>query len=899
MEARMRRVVGVIVSTLVALSLVWPSGNAWGRPNIRASFFGLYPGAVGSRLDNLPSISGHCGVCHFQFTGGGPRNPYGAAIEAALPGFPNTDAGRQQAIQSIQGSDSDSDGYTNLAEITDLIQYTNTPTFPGLTPSNVSQVSGVDVNDILNYLVPATGGDMVPPSVSVSAPNGGESWTGGQSRMITWTATDDVAVTRVDLFYRDAESLPWTQIAQSVPNTGTFTWFVHNTPSAAARVRVTARDAAGNEGADQSNNVFSILIRSGGIVATTLRDFHQPGTQPFGAGSFEASTQCVTCHGGYNTAVEPGHNFKGTMMAQAARDPLFFACLAVAEQDAPSSGDLCLRCHTPFGWLLGRSNPTDGSQLTALDRDGVACDFCHRVVDPIYKPGISPIEDQAVLSLLPPADVPAGYFNGQFVVDPNPRKRGPFSDALELHPRLESPLHRSSDFCGTCHDVSNPVFAHTGGADYAPGPLDQPAASFASSDLMPLERTYSEWKYSGYPAGVYAPDFAGNKPDGTVSTCQDCHLRDVSGPGCNDPGAPNRPDLPLHDMTGGNSWIPPIVASLYPGETDPAALQAGAQRAVSMLQKAAALGMTYAVEGDSFRALVTVTNRTGHKLPTGYPEGRRMWLHVVARDVGGQKVFESGAYDAGTGVLSMTPEPIVYEVKLGVSPGLGGAVGIPSGPSFHFTLNDTIVKDNRIPPVGFTNAAYAGFGGAPVDPHFPGPGPRYPDGENWDVAEYPLPPTAHSVAVRLLYQTTSKEYVEFLRDVNTTNSAGQDLYDLWASNGRGAPVEMDRDSIAMTITSVDDGEQPRIQPKLTVLRNPFDRALDMRIDLSGPTPVTLEVYDVRGRRIAHTDFGMRQSGSRLVWNGRDSRGRDVPTGVYWAVIRAGDRQWSRQIVRIR
>ena len=84
------------------------------------------------------------------------------------------------------------------------------------------------------------------------------------------------------------------------------------------------------------------------------------------------------------------------MMGQAARDPIFFACLAVAEQDAPSSGDMCLRCHTPFGWMLGRSNPTDGSQLQALDRDGVACDFCHRDLDPVYKAGVSPVEDQAV-----------------------------------------------------------------------------------------------------------------------------------------------------------------------------------------------------------------------------------------------------------------------------------------------------------------------------------------------------------------------------------------------------------------------------------------------------------------------------------------------------------------------
>ena len=38
-----------------------------------------------------------------------------------------------------------------------------------------------------------------------------------------------------------------------------------------------------------------------------------------------------------------------------------------------------------------------------------------------------------------------------------------------------------------------------------------------------------------------APEFAGNKPSGIVSTCQDCHMRDVLGKGCNDPAAPTRP----------------------------------------------------------------------------------------------------------------------------------------------------------------------------------------------------------------------------------------------------------------------------------------------------------------------------------------------------------------------
>ncbi len=883
---------------LVALILAY--GNADARPPIRAAFFAVYPGAVGSRLDNLPSISGHCGVCHYRFTGGGPRNPYGAAIEAQLPNFPNTDAGKQQAILSVQNLDSDGDGFTQLTEITDLASYTNTPTFPGLTPANVGNVSDVNVNDILNYLVPTTGSDTTPPTVSVLSPNGGEAWTGGQARTVTWTATDNVAVTTVDVFYRDSDTAPWTQVAQNLSNSGTFTWFVPNTPTSAARVRVLARDAAANQGTDESNSLFVILITPGGIVPSTLRDFTMPGTPPFGASNFEQSATCVTCHGGYNTAVEPGYNFRGSMMSQSARDPLFYACVAIAEQDAPSSGDLCIRCHSPFAWLSGRSQPTSGAQITASDRDGVACGHCHRMVDPIYKPGVSPTEDVAVLDLLTPSHTPTVYSSGQFVIDPNLRKRGPFADALQIHPILASPLHQSGDLCGTCHDVSNPAFNHVSGADYAPGPLDQAATSFASDALMPLERTYSEWKNSGFPAGVYSPDFAGNKASGIVSTCQDCHMHDVAGVGCNDPGAQVRQDLPLHDLTGGNSWLPPILSGLYPGETDLAALAAGSARAVAMLQKAASTYLSFQAEGDSFRARVSITNRTGHKLPTGYPEGRRMWLHVVARNAGGQVVFESGAYNASTGVLSQTPHPVVYQAELGISPGLAAALGVTAGPSFHFTLNDSVYKDNRIPPSGFANFAYASFGGKPVDPDLSGPGPRYADGQNWDVSTFALPSTATNVVAELLYQTTSKEYVEFLRDANTTNSAGQTMYDLWANNGRAAPVVMQRDSTALILTGVAESGGAPAAPKLTVLKNPFESSLAMRLDLAGPVPVSMQVFDVHGRRIGGKEFGMLGGGTnRIVWDALDDRGHAVGTGVYWTRVRAGDREWVRRVVRMK
>ncbi len=82
----------------------------------------------------------------------------------------------------------------------------------------------------------------------------------------------------------------------------------------------------------------------------------QPGTQPREVSNLEAPTKCDNCHGGYNAAVEPAFNWRGSMMSQATRDPIFWATLAVAEQDFDGAGDFCLRCHTPDGWIGGRSH---------------------------------------------------------------------------------------------------------------------------------------------------------------------------------------------------------------------------------------------------------------------------------------------------------------------------------------------------------------------------------------------------------------------------------------------------------------------------------------------------------------------------------------------------------------
>ena len=129
--------------------------------------------------------------------------------------------------------------------------------------------------------------------------------------------------------------------------------------------------------------------------------------------------------------------------------------------------------------------------------------------------------------------IPPMSGNGMYVADADNAKRGPFIDAAATHQMFYSPFHSESAICGTCHDVSNPVFVPDGTGGYIPNDFDSAATDFNTYAMFPVERTYSEWLVSAYnsPQGIYAPQFGGNKE--YVSTCQDCHMRDVTGYGCN------------------------------------------------------------------------------------------------------------------------------------------------------------------------------------------------------------------------------------------------------------------------------------------------------------------------------------------------------------------------------
>ncbi|MCA9546592.1 MAG: hypothetical protein KC613_19440, partial [Myxococcales bacterium] len=511
-------------------------------------------------------------------------------------------------------------------------------------------------------------------------------------------------------------------------------------------------------------------------------------------------------------------------------------------------------------WLGGRAEPPDAARMTGADYDGVQCDLCHRRADPHFEatnrglgesadwvgywdesgrsgtPSAAAAaftlgEDRTAAVTLRLFNGSAQYqvngwptqqtwieaTNGQMFVTGNDRKRGPFADANARHEMRYSRFHKSRAMCATCHDVSNPLLANLERFAARPGDGSEPLPTEVApaAAWFHLERTHSEFMLSAFGApggafgeGPYAPDrFPTSRPENRIATCQDCHMADADGPGAGQNNAVDRPSgsaehpksgQPMHDLTGGNLWIPAVLASTQPGSPNhdpevagllsqgaavltlaldqgtglnPTALLAGVERARAQLLQAARIDeLIY--DAATGRLSFRVVNQTGHKLPTGFSEGRRMFVTVQGWQ-GDHLAVVINPYDPVVGTLKGLHHPdspplgvgeryqpyLVYEVA-------SGSLLTGEDETFHLALATHRTKDNRIPPRGFRIAEAAVRQSEPVFA-----GQARPDlftaaeyAGGYDQVVQHLPPGLTRVRVTVSYQTTSREYVAFLRD---------------------------------------------------------------------------------------------------------------------------------------
>ncbi|HEX8272510.1 MAG TPA: lamin tail domain-containing protein [Longimicrobiaceae bacterium] len=118
-------------------------------------------------------------------------------------------------------------------------------------------------------------GGGTPGSVTLTAPNGGESWAGGSVQSVTWTAT---GVANVKLEYT-LDGIAWSTIAASTPAAaGSWAWTVPSTASTAARVRVS--DAANAAVSDASDAAFTVTAPASTPAQVILNEImaNEPGS---------------------------------------------------------------------------------------------------------------------------------------------------------------------------------------------------------------------------------------------------------------------------------------------------------------------------------------------------------------------------------------------------------------------------------------------------------------------------------------------------------------------------------------------------------------------------------------------------------------------------------------------
>ena len=118
--------------------------------------------------------------------------------------------------------------------------------------------------------------DNTAPVVTVTAPNGGETWTVATVHDIAWSATDGSGFGSgpVSLEWSADDGATWSPVASALAASGTYAWTVPATPTATARVRASATDAHGNVGTDASDAAFAIATTTSVAVASD----HNPST---------------------------------------------------------------------------------------------------------------------------------------------------------------------------------------------------------------------------------------------------------------------------------------------------------------------------------------------------------------------------------------------------------------------------------------------------------------------------------------------------------------------------------------------------------------------------------------------------------------------------------------------
>ena len=524
-------------------------------------------------------------------------------------------------------------------------------------------------------------------------------------------------------------------------------------------------------------------------------------------GVFSGAVICADCHTSNgaimqfdNTDVSlstndisPSTQWKHSVMANAFNDPYWQAAVEDEVDSFPHlSGfieDTCTKCHAPMGRTHAYHTDTnldaegyyrfDTAKGEDISREGVSCTACHQMQADGTDSGGYIISGDAANKVI-------------FGPYPNPRTNPMFNNTK--YTPVESKHVKSSEFCASCHTLYTPSLDPDTGAPTGINFLEQ--------------GSYLEWQNSVFATG-----------QAQEAQCQDCHMpvpsdtyeTIISTRPLGNPPSPRQP-YGQHTLVGGNAHLLEILrdystelgianTTSTPGFNDQIALTR------NFLGSAAEVAVsTLATVGNNLEFNIEVTNNAGHKIPSAYPS-RRVWLHVVVKSAG-QTIFESGkpdargyistdaarlkadcmaghklegfdsslCYEPHRDVINDQSQIAIYETVLG---------DVHDNITHILLQGSQYLKDNRIPPAGFTNSKATSIEPQTVPSGVTGDNNfncvSTAEGCGADTVHYQVNIGGQSgpykVDVRLLYQSTQPGFVDGMHNVGDRVNRFKVMYD--------------------------------------------------------------------------------------------------------------------------
>ncbi|MEM7162888.1 MAG: T9SS type A sorting domain-containing protein [Bacteroidota bacterium] len=552
---------------------------------------------------------------------------------------------------------------------------------------------------------------------------------------------------------------------------------------------------------------------------------------------FMASFRCGGCHGfdpeGISMVDTLGNDinvtddWRATMMANSAKDPLWRAKVSHEVIVNPSHAEdietKCTSCHTPMGHFnakyLGDEHYTIADlEADSVAFDGVSCNSCHQQYPPLAGKNFSGDLIYDTLKIYGPYENPFA---------------APMISFVGFEP-LYDEFIQESEACADCHTLITETIDVNGNL---------------TGETYVEQATYHEWLNSAY-----------NSPQASIE-CQGCHMPKVEQPVVIASGNvfyPEREPYALHGIVGGNAFM----LKLLQDNIDELDLRASEMQFEENIQKTEELLLNETMDvflteedrdSDTLYLQLELISKAGHKIPSAYPS-RRVFVECIAQDENGDTLFSSGLlnsdyslqnldsdFEPHYDLINSEDQVQVYELVMGNTAGEVNTVLLNSA---------SALKDNRIPPLGFTTGhpAYDTTliaGNALSDLNF-NKDELGIEGTGADILRYHIPIDGYTglidISARVYFQSVPPEWLE---DMFGHTSDEIDAFANYFEEADKTPFLIGEELLTSTtigLSSIDSKSQVNVFP------NPTSDGRII-IDNEGSGIESVQIYDANGKLI--------------------------------------------------